>query len=159
MEGKEKTLLIISPSSLKLSLSLPTPSSHPSLPSPPCSFSPLTVKLFRATSAACLIKLSFLQITIRKRTALLNHITTTSYKTVYLLLYGERGKTCKEKQRQHKWLHYTLIISLYCCDHYVLYTALSTLLILWQWCRRRIYQLDCKLQAEEETTRERKRKY
>lgn len=71
-----------------------TPSSfRPSLPLPPHPLIlPLAVKLFRATSAACLIKFSFLQITIRKRAALLNHITATSYKTVYLLLRRERER-------------------------------------------------------------------
>lgn len=43
-----------------------------------------SVKLFRAASAARLIKFSFLQITIRKRAVLLNHITTTRYTAVYL---------------------------------------------------------------------------
>lgn len=46
--------------------------------------SPLSVKLFRAASAARLIKFSFLQITIRKRGVLLNHIITTRYTAVYL---------------------------------------------------------------------------
>jgi len=66
---------------------------HPP-PSPPSpAQSPLTVKLFRATSAACLINFSFLQITIfGNAAALLNHITTTSYGAVYLLLGSEGGR-------------------------------------------------------------------
>lgn len=79
----------------------PLPADALLLPSSPPAHSlilPLTVKLFRATSAACLIKFSFLQITIRKRATLLNHITTTSYKTVYLLLGGESGRYAKRNK-------------------------------------------------------------
>lgn len=106
MRGKKSTRIEIDKKGGRKSpyhhplLSPLTPSSSsfpPSIPHPPPS---LTAKLFRATSAACLIKFSFLQITIRKRATLLNHITTTSYKTVYLLLCREK-EMCKEKQRQH----------------------------------------------------------
>lgn len=76
--------------------------------------SPLSVKLFRAASAARLIKFSFLQITIRKRAVLLNHITTTRYTAVYLCWERASERVMsREKQRQHKRLHYTLIISLF----------------------------------------------
>lgn len=60
---------------------------------------PLAVKLFRTTSAARLIKFSFLQITIRKRATLLNHITATSYEAVYLLVYRKQKDICKEKTK------------------------------------------------------------
>lgn len=88
---------IVSSSPSSPLLSLPTPSFSRPLPAHSLIL-PLTVKLFRATSAACLIKFSFLQITIRKRATLLNHITTTSYKTVYLLLGGERGRYAKRNK-------------------------------------------------------------
>lgn len=63
--------------------------------SPPQPLLLLSVKLFRATSAARLIKFSFLQITMRKRGALLNHTSRTRYTAVYLC--GGRARAEDER--------------------------------------------------------------
>lgn len=66
------------------------------------------------------------------------------------LLRASERVMSREKQRQHKWLHYTLIISLFCCDLYVFQTSLSTLLILHQ---KRIFQPRCKIVNQEKINR------
>lgn len=82
------------------------PPSVPSSPTPPSLLNYSGPLLQHAWLSFHFCKLPF-----GKRGALLNHIATTSYKTVYLpLCREERGS--ERKQRRHKWLHYTLIIPL-----------------------------------------------
>lgn len=84
-----------------------TPSSLHCILSP----TPFAVKLFRATSAARLIKFSFLQITIREaRRATESHRHYELQDCLSAVM--QRGEVSERKQRRHKWLHYTIIISL-----------------------------------------------
>lgn len=77
---------------------------------PPHPLLPLSAKLFRATSAARLIKFSFLQITIRKRGALLNHKTTTRYTAVYLCWEGDEQRGTKAAEMIALYLNHFFVL-------------------------------------------------